>query len=301
MHTLDNGQAHGSFEDRNEKLNELKYALRERVKELRCLYEISRLVESQGDSLADILQGIVDLIPASWEYPEICRVRMTVGDQEYVTADFKESSWKQSAVICVSGSPVGLLEVFLLRNTSRFADGPYLKAKHELIDAVAERSGKVVERIQTARQLDMDRNELREANTAFRRVLLQIEDEKEEWNKSILANVDKIIMPALLDLESSIPSHLREQVSLLKKQLGNLTSPFVNHISRRFADLTPAEIEICDMIREGFASKEIARMRHVSAATIAKQRERIRKKLRVDGTGTNLGTHLRMLTSYSSS
>ncbi|MEA1952047.1 MAG: LuxR family transcriptional regulator, partial [Planctomycetota bacterium] len=66
----ENGQE--PLEGQNEKLQDVEHALRERLKELNCLYEISRLVESRGGSLAEILQGAVDLIPPSWQYPETC-------------------------------------------------------------------------------------------------------------------------------------------------------------------------------------------------------------------------------------
>ena len=52
-------------------------ALRERIKELNCLYGISHLVES-GKTLPEILQGTADLVPGSWQYPQITSCRIVV-------------------------------------------------------------------------------------------------------------------------------------------------------------------------------------------------------------------------------
>lgn len=269
--------------------------LRKRLKEFDCLYEISRLVEAHGDSLTKILLGIVDLIPPSWQHPDVCCARLTVEDELFTTSECCQSTRVQRADIYVRGLPIGALEVCYGPEISRQDEGPFFKEEHYLLELIAERTGKIIERIRTKNQLDKERKELRDANTALRMVLSQIEEEKKDWSNSMLANVNKIIMPMLRDLENQIPAHLRWHIALLKQQLDDLTSPFVNRLSKTYATLTPAEIEICNMIRDGLATKEIARFRSVSPATIAKQRERIRKKLQVSGTATNLGTHLRML------
>ncbi|MBN1460158.1 MAG: helix-turn-helix transcriptional regulator, partial [Armatimonadetes bacterium] len=59
--------------------------------------------------------------------------------------------------------------------------------------------------------------------------------------------------------------------------------------------LTPTEIGICNMIRSGLTSKEIAKMRGVSAATINRHRERIRQKLGLVGSDTNLTSYLQSI------
>lgn len=107
-------------------------------------------------------------------------------------------------------------------------------------------------------------------------------------------------MPVLRALEAEVPAQQKKYVALLKNHLDGLTSPFANRLSAAFAALTPVEIEICNMIRDGLTTKDVAQIRHVAPATVAKQRERIRKKLGVMGTETNLATHLRMFTSADS-
>jgi DNA-binding CsgD family transcriptional regulator len=61
---------------------------------------------------------------------------------------------------------------------------------------------------------------------------------------------------------------------------------------KKFATLAPAELQLCNMIRNGLPSKEIARIRHVSPVTVSRQRENIRRKLGITNTGINLTTFL---------
>ncbi len=293
-------EEHRAFEGGVENTQDVEHALRERLKELSCLYGISRLVESHGNSLDPILQGIVDLLPPSWQYPEICCARLTLHDEEYTTVNFRPAAWKQSAEIHVNRTPIGGVEVHYLREMPELDEGPFLKEERDLIDAIAERAGKIVERIQIERQLEVERAALQESNSALRKVLAQFDEDKKEIHDSIMANVDKILMPVLRALEGELPAQQKKYVALLQKHLDNLTSPFANRLSKAFATLTPIEIEICNMIRDGLTTKEIAQIRHVALKTVGKQRERIRKKLRVAGTETNLATHLRIFASSDS-
>lgn len=281
-------------------LKEDQAALRERLKELRCFYGISQLAERHGSSLTDLLQGIVRLLPPSWQYPEICQARLTLYDQRYQTDGFQDSYWVQSAPIRVHGEKAGSVEVFYLEEKPDLAEGPFLREERNLIDAIAERIGKMVEQFQVEQQSKVDRSALQEANTALKRVLGQIEDEKAEIHEALRANVEKILMPTLRALASEIPAQQKGYVTLLQNQLNELSSPFVGRMSKSFSNLTPTEIEICDMIRNGMSTKEIASLRHVAPATVSKQRERIRRKLDISGTEANLTTHLLMLASDGS-
>ena len=279
---------------------DLEAALRERIKELGCLYGISQLAEQCVDSLPDLLRGIVCLLPPSWQYPEICQARITLHNECYATEGFRRSPWTQSAAIRVRGRQAGTVEVVYLEQKPLLSEGPFLREERDLIDAIAERVGRMVDQFRVERQLEAERSSLREANAALKRVLSQIEDEKVGIYQSIQANVEKILLPTLRVLASEIPVEQRGYVTLLQNQLGGLASPFAHKMSKEFANLTPAEIEVCNMVRSGMSTKEIAQLRRVAPATVSKQRERIRRKLQISGTDANLTTHLLMLSPESS-
>ena len=134
-----------SNETKNE-LQKLGHNYFQRIKELNCLYGISDLVEKPGISLADISQGVADLIPSAWQYPEITCARVIVEEQEFRTANFKESPWKQSADVVAHSKQSGKVEVAYLEERPENDEGPFMKEDRSLIDAIAERLGKIIER-----------------------------------------------------------------------------------------------------------------------------------------------------------
>ena len=127
-------------------LEDLTYKLKERVKELNCLYTISSIVEKQGVSLEEVLQGTVDIIPDAWQYPEITCSRIVLGDREFRSARFTETPWKQSQRIIIHGEKTGFLEVFYCEEKPIEDEGPFLKEERSLINVIAERIGEIVER-----------------------------------------------------------------------------------------------------------------------------------------------------------
>ena len=71
-----------------EQLHNLNYNLKERVKELNCLHEISKIIEKSSISLDEILERIVNLIPPAWLYPEITCARISINSEPFTTPNF---------------------------------------------------------------------------------------------------------------------------------------------------------------------------------------------------------------------
>ncbi|MBT3368975.1 MAG: PAS domain S-box protein, partial [Nitrospina sp.] len=136
--------------------------LSERVKELDGLYNISKLIETPGISLEEIFQGIVEIIPHSYQYPEITCSRIVMTDKEYRTKNFKETGWKLSSGIFVTGDQIGTLEVFYLEERPEFYEGPFLKEERNLIDEIADRLRAIIERKQVTEALEKSESRFRE-------------------------------------------------------------------------------------------------------------------------------------------
>jgi len=134
-------------------LQRLSDELGERVKELNCLYGISALVEKPGIALAEILQGTVDLVPSAWQYPEITCVRIILDDQEFSTENWRETVWRQTRDVRVHGRRAGRVEVGYLAERPESAQGPFLQEEGDLINAIAERLGRIVERMRAEEAL----------------------------------------------------------------------------------------------------------------------------------------------------
>jgi PAS domain S-box-containing protein len=118
----------------------------ERIKELNCLFEISHLVERRGLTLKEILQGIVELIPPAWRHPEITCAKIIIEDQEFSTENFEETKWTFTQNIVAHAKTVGVLAVYYLEERPGRDEGPFLKEERNLINAIAERTGKIIER-----------------------------------------------------------------------------------------------------------------------------------------------------------
>ena len=133
-------------------------ALRERVKELTCLYSLAQLAERPGITLAEIFQGIVELLPPAWQYPEITAGRIALDGRSYLTENFTEIDQMQSAPIVVNGQRRGSVDVVYVEQRPELDEGPFLTEERSLIDAIARHIALIVER----RQADEDRFHLQE-------------------------------------------------------------------------------------------------------------------------------------------
>ena len=285
--------------NREKEPRQLEHALGERIKELNCLYAIAQLAERHASSMDHFLSDVVAVLPPSWQFPEITEARITLRNRTYQTPQFRETGNQQAARIQIHGEVVGTVTVTYLEDCPPAFEGPFLREERALLEAVAERIGMVGSRMyaeqllqETNRQLTVEREALRESNTALRAVLSRIEDEKKEVYRNIQANVERILMPIIHALMLHVPKLHRKYVELLRDNLEEITSPFVKQLSKTCTALTPTEIRICDMIRSGMRTKEIARIRGVSPSTISRHREHIRRKLNIANDAINLTTFL---------
>jgi len=120
--------------------------LKERIKEINCLYDISSLRDGTNFSLDDILQEIVDFIPSAIQYPEIACARILFNRYEFTTKNFKDTEWKLSQEIKVNNERIGALEVCYLEEKPELEEGPFIKEAKNLIAAIAESIAQIVER-----------------------------------------------------------------------------------------------------------------------------------------------------------
>lgn len=286
------------FSDETEYAN-VESALRERIKELNCLYGVSQLADRHFNSLDDLLEELVNFLPHSWQYPDLTCVRLVFKEKTYKSIGFKVTEWRQSSRIHIYSEPVGEVAIFYLEECPPADEGPFLKEERALLDALADQIGTIATRISAElelqrinKQLSLERKALQESNTALRIVLARIEEEKQEIHRDIKTNVDKILMPILHAFALELPQTQSEYIEMLKTNLEEITSPFIRHLSNSYHSLTPAEIAICNMIQNDLRTKGIAQIRGVSTATINRHRENIRRKLKITNSDVNLATYL---------
>jgi DNA-binding NarL/FixJ family response regulator len=138
------------------------------------------------------------------------------------------------------------------------------------------------------------RSLLRKKNIALKEVLDQIELEKREVEKSVVENIDKLVLPLIHELEIRTGNN-REIFKLIRKNLSKITSSYGRQISMRCAQLSQRELEICTLVKSGLSNKEIAKSLRLSLLTVEKHRHRIRKKLGITHEKVNLASFLQSL------
>ncbi len=134
---------------------------------------------------------------------------------------------------------------------------------------------------------------LEEVNTALKVLLKQREADKLEMEEKVLSNVKGLVLPYLDKLKANRlhPRDL-ELVNVVESNLTSIISPFSSRLSSKYLNLTPKEIQVAHLIKEGKTTKEIAEMMVVSEATVSLHRDHIRKKLGLNNKKINLISYL---------
>ncbi len=126
--------------------------LRERIKEITCLYGIVRLTTKQGCSFPEVIQGITNLLPPAWLYPEITCARIVLNGASYETENYRKSPYLQTSDIVVNDEKAGFVEVAYLEQRLTFDEGPFLAEERNLIDSVAREVAIYYERSRAAEE-----------------------------------------------------------------------------------------------------------------------------------------------------
>ncbi len=118
--------------------------LNDRIREINCLHSISREIGKQYARLDEKLQGIVELLPSGWQYPDITCARIVLKGKDYKTGNFRETPWKQASDITDKCEKLGWVEVYYLEEKRAADEGPFLKEERGLINSIAVELGEMV-------------------------------------------------------------------------------------------------------------------------------------------------------------
>ncbi len=134
---------------------------------------------------------------------------------------------------------------------------------------------------------------LEEVNAALRVLLRQREEDRKKLGESVVANVRNLILPYTEKLKQSpLSSTQMTWMKILESHINEIISSFARTLSSRYANLTPTEIWIVTLLRDGRSTAQIAELSGISEKTVCRHRDNIRKKLGLRGGGINLRTHL---------
>lgn len=174
----------------------------------------------------------------------------------------------------------------------RDADGKAVRMSGTHLD-ITER--KLADQALQAREMELENqaHNLEEANTALKVLIKHREEDKKELEEKIVANVKEGIFPFIDKIKmSSLNDRQMAYIEIIKSLLDDIISPFYSQLSSEYTNLTPTEIQVAGLVKEGKTTKEIADLLNLSAGTIEFHRNNMRKKLGLRNTKTNLRSYL---------
>ncbi|MDP1992162.1 MAG: response regulator [Syntrophales bacterium] len=149
---------------------------------------------------------------------------------------------------------------------------------------------------QREQALELKSRSLEEANTALKVLLQHREEDKTALEEQVLANVRKLVLPYLENLKHL---HLNEnqaaQVKIAEENLKKIVSPFLRNLASNYLELTPREIQVANLVKEGKTTKEMTEILNISATAVDFHRKNLRSKFGIKNKKTNLMAFLSSL------
>jgi signal transduction histidine kinase len=241
--------------------------LRERVKELTCLYTVAHLSDRPGLGIDQLLQCAVELLPPAWQFSDITRARICLDDKEYVSRDFCTGPYCQRADIVLHGAQRGSIEVYYLEDRPPMGEGPFLYEERRLLDTLARELAGMLERRAVRDERERLQQQLRHADrlATIGQLAAGVAHELNEPLTTILG------FAQLLEKSEEMPPGAKEDLRHIVD--ASVHARDIVRKLRLFARQSPAQQKIVDLnavVRDGL---------YLVEARCAKQGVRIRLDL----------------------
>jgi len=130
-------------------------------------------------------------------------------------------------------------------------------------------------------------------NAALNVLLKKREEDKAELEEKVLLNIKQLIEPYVLKLkQSGLDERQKALADILESNLKDITSSFAYSLSSRHLNLTPGEVKVANLVKQGKTSKEISEILKSSEKVVAFHRQNIRRKLGLLNEKVNLTSYL---------
>ncbi|MBU8934812.1 MAG: PAS domain S-box protein [candidate division Zixibacteria bacterium] len=224
-----------------------------------------------------------DYFPGQACNTDDCPLRQITGGKDSIEFEAEKERQDGSRLTCIvtvtahrddTGNLIGIIECFTDITERKLAERQ-LKKTH---DALA-----------------IERGMLGSKNAALKEILGQFEEQKQQTEQHLQSNVNRIVRPILGIINEKLSHEDQHLMELLESTLSDLLDPVANRLEHAQASLSPREIEVSNMIRRGFSTKQIASILNVSVHTVNNQRRCIRRKLQINDNHTNLESYLKGL------
>lgn len=249
--------------------------LTRKLKRLEAFSALYPLYKEPTVALREILRVAVNVLVQALDCPQHICVRISVWDEECVSAHFIETHRRKAVDIRHEAVLIGLIEVFHLEPAAGSVDSAAEAREKYVLEELAGHLEKILS-LRNAQPSAPGR----EQSAAYELAV----------KKDILANIEGIILPLIQRMraqQADIP-HL----DILEKSLRDIAASFGRKL---IGPLTARETEICHMVRSGLSGKDIAEVLGISFGTVEVHRNNIRKKLDLVNQNISLAAYLKSL------
>jgi hypothetical protein len=163
-------------------------ALREREKELKCLYRVEEAI-SKNLPQDEFFNKIIRAIPNGWQYPAVCKAKITYEGKEYKEPGWNETEWKQEAILEVDDKVAGKIEVFYTASKPLMIDSPFLPEEFKLLNTIANLVSTYIFSKKIANSFDLLNQKAKENNLHKTDTLTGPSDTHWKWRYSMVQTI----------------------------------------------------------------------------------------------------------------
>ncbi|MBN2538886.1 MAG: PAS domain S-box protein [Deltaproteobacteria bacterium] len=234
---------------------------------------------------------------------------MGMNSRQYIPPDEYDRLFKIYNRIYQTGQPALIFEYAIIRKDGRIA---YRETSASLLKESSNNKNSTFMNLsrditkrklyqeaykENKRELKIQSLSLSESNTALKVLLKQREGDRADLERDVLSNVREMITPYLEKLQKSrLSDDDLALTHIIEANLTNIISPFLRNLSITQCNLTPKELQVANLVKEGRTTKEIADFLNISTGAIDFHRNSIRKKLGLNKKKANLRSYLLSLT-----
>ncbi len=277
----------------------------EELKSRKTLNEITVIVEEEHITLYEILQKISSILAAALCSCANYTIELEVEKSLYHSKDFVPLRNVYEFPIFIERYRCGTLKIFSDKNRKANSEACLCEEDTEFIHYICERIGRIIHRYrltaelhETQEKLESKNRQLKNKYIALKELMEHIETERAHKDNEIISYIETIINPILSKMKTSATPE--KYFAELERTVGNIASDFNTTLKYNYTKLTPKEREICNYLKNGSGSKEIADLLNLSEQTVAKHRDHIRKKLGISNKKVNLVSFLESLETRNS-
>lgn len=169
-----------------------------------------------------------------------------------------------------------------------------LTITNQKLEKEIEKSKKALNLLQKKeRELKEAAFDLNEANTALEVLLAKREKDRQELENKLMLNIKELIIPYIEKLKlTDVSSKQETYLDIIESNLAESTTPIGKGMSNEYLKLTPAEIQVANLLKQGKMTKNIAEIMGLSPRTVESYRDSIRNKFGLKHKKINLRTFL---------